>query len=459
MKLLKRRAAALLFLILLMVFGMFVFTSEYVKKGPTWVQHYSNKHLYAEGKALASGTIYDRNGEVLFQLNEGNAEYHQDKYVRIALLHAVGDGRGNIATSAQVRFKERLSGWNLVNGAYRFKGQLPPMGTDLTLSLDAKLCETAYRALNGRKGTVGVYNYETGEILCMVSSPSFDPEARPDIEKQAEKYEGVFMNRFLSATYTPGSVFKLVTAAAAIDKVEGIETQTFHCEGKKQIGEDVVTCQEVHGDITFEEALAESCNIAFAEITEQVGAANLQKYADKTGMNTALLLDGIETAKGYIEVKEAKDADLAWAGIGQANDLVNPLNFMAYMGAIANDGVRVAPRIKKVPAQELLSLLPDLGNKKERLLSKETANQLKVLMRNDVTSGYGEQAYEGLMLCAKTGTAEIGEGLAPHAWFAGFLDLPEYPLAFVVVVENGNSGIGAAAPVAAKVLHDAISEE
>ena len=64
MKLLKRRAAALLFLILLMVFGMFVFTSEYVKKGPTWVQHYSNKHLYAEGKALASGTIYDRNGEV-----------------------------------------------------------------------------------------------------------------------------------------------------------------------------------------------------------------------------------------------------------------------------------------------------------------------------------------------------------------------------------------------------------
>jgi len=456
MKLLTRRAGALLFLALAMVFGIVVFTTEYVREGPSWVQHSHNKHLYEQGKTAVSGTIYDRNGEILFSLQDGRESYHQEKSVRTAMLHTVGDGWGNISTSVQVQFRQSLSGWDFVNGAYRFKKSSPGMGSDLTLSLDAELCKTAYEALRGRKGTVGVYNYKTGEILCMVSSPSFDPTNRPDLEGDSERYEGVYMNRFLSATYTPGSVFKLVTAAAALEKVEGIESQRFSCDGKKEIGGVLVTCQEAHGDMDLKGALAVSCNIAFAEITEQVGAKNLQKYADKTGMNEALSVSGIPTAAGSVDVRKAEGADLAWAGIGQYTDMVNPLNFMAYMGAIANEGVRVSPRIFKVPDEGVASLLPDLKRKQDRVLSEETADKIKVLMRNDVVEGYGEEKFKGLELCAKTGTAEVGENLAPHAWFAGFLDREDTPYAFVVVVENGNSGISAAAPVAAKVLSFAV---
>ncbi len=445
MKLLTRRAAVLLFIVLLMIQGLGVFTYRYMTNAPQWARHYSNKHLYAQGTPLVSGTIYDRNGQILFQIENGQASYHEDRSVRTALMHAVGNGRGDVATSAQVLYQARLLGWDFVNGAYRFNNQVAHSMSDVTLTLDAELCDVAYAALNGRKGTVGVYNYKTGEILCMVSSPSYDPENPPDIEYSQERYEGVYMNRLLSATYTPGSVFKLVTAAAAIDQVDGLKGQVFHCDGEEMIDGDLVTCPEVHGDVDFEQALASSCNIAFAEITLQVGAESLQQYADKTGMTEGLKFDGITTAAGNVEAWKAKGADLAWAGIGQSSDTVNPLNFMAYMGAVANEGVSVRPK-----------LIPSSTVKKDKLISKETANELKLLMRNNVQSGYGEYRYEGLELCAKTGTAETGATTRPHAWFAGFLDREDYPLAFVVVVENGGSGIGAAAPVAAKVLKAAV---
>ena len=155
-------------------------------------------------------------------------------------MHAVGDSYGNVATSIQVAYGDRLSGWDFLNGAYRFNGQ--SFGSDMTLTLDAELCSEAYRTLKGRKGTVGVYNYKTGELLCMVSVPSFDPENRPDVEANPDKYEGVYINRLISGTYTPGSVFKLVTAAAAIDHLEQVDTIVYHCEGEKLFNGAKVTC-------------------------------------------------------------------------------------------------------------------------------------------------------------------------------------------------------------------------
>ena len=458
MRLMKRRAAVLLVMALFMTFGVCLFIVHYFQDASVWARHYSNDHLYSEGRMAVSGTIYDRNENVLFAIVDGEMQYNEDQTIRTALMHTTGDGWGNVATSAQVVFREKLMGWDVVNGAYRFNGWLSKRRSDLHLSLDADLCATAYQALNGRKGTVGVYNYETGEILCMVSSPSFDPADPPEIKEGDERYEGVYLNRFLSAAYTPGSVFKLVTVAAALDEVPGIEEETFHCDGKEEFGGETVTCPSVHGDLTFEEALAESCNIAFAEISLAVGDTALQKYADKAGFNKALTVDGIKTAVGRAEIKGTEGGDLAWAGIGQYTDTANPLNFMAYVGAIANDGVRVTPTFFS-PAEGLLSYLPDLGKEEKRILSEETAHKVRDLMRNDVVNGYGEGNYEGLMLCAKTGTAEIGDDAQPHAWFAGFLDREDYPLAFVVVVENGSSGSRVAGPVAAKVLKAAVGEE
>jgi peptidoglycan glycosyltransferase len=453
LKLLTKRALGLLVLALLVIAGLLLFTVRYALDASSWAMHPTDKHLYTNGILKTAGKIYDRNGEILLQTVDGVPQYSDNKTVRRALMPVIGDSFGNIATSLQVAYSDRLSGWDPVNGAYRFNDNLSSFSSDIILTLDSDLCATAYNAMNGRKGTVGVYNYKTGEILCMVSLPTFDPENRPDVEADPERYEGVYINRLLSGVYTPGSVFKLVTAAAAIDNLPNIGTRTFHCEGKQIIDGAEVTDLRAHGDVDFRQALAESCNISFAEISLDLGGNMLQEYAEKAGFNSSLKVNGIRTAVGRVAVKDAKGGDLAWAGIGQYNDLANPLNFMTYVGAIANDGVRVTPRF--IEDKGIKSIL--FGTAKEkRILSPETAARLGEMMRYDVTEVYGENRYEGLELCAKSGTAEVGDDKEPHSWFVGYLDREDYPLAFVVVVENGGAGSKVAGSVAAKVLKEAV---
>jgi peptidoglycan glycosyltransferase len=452
MKLMYKRALSVLVLALLLVFGVFIFGFRYLSNGAFWVRYPVNQHLYKNGALLTAGTIFDRNGAVLAKTEDGMRVFHEDRFVRTAVMHAVGDLGGNISTGAQVVYGEKLSGWDFLNGVYRYD-QTKTEAMDITLTLDAELCAVAYEALGWRKGAVGVYNYETGEILCMVSTPSYDPSNPPDVSSDPETYEGVYLNRFLSAAYTPGSIFKLVTAAAAINEIDDITSRVFHCDGSTIIGETSVTCPSAHGEVTFEEALADSCNVAFAHIAMELGGAALQRTADSTGVTAGIRFDGIRTTPGNVDCLNAEGADLAWAGIGQYTDTVNPLQFMTYVGAIANDGVSVLPKL--VMRTGFMSQLISAVNEK-RILSKSTAEKLGAMMRNNVLSNYGEMNFSGLQLCAKSGTGEVGGGEAPNAWFVGYLDREDCPLAFVVVIENGGSGSAVAAPVAASVLQAAV---
>lgn len=452
MRLLLKRSAVLLALALLLVFGLLFFMAKYFMNAPEWAGYPVNKHLFASGKPISSGAIYDRSGESLFLMSEGKAKFNQNKAVRTAVMHATGDMNGNVATGARVAFREKLAGWDFINGAYNFDRS--DFGKGITLTLDADLCAAAYKALNGQKGTVGIYNYKTGEILCMVSSSSFDPQNRPDVESNTEKYKGVYLNRLLSAVYTPGSVFKLLTSVAAIENIEGIEEKVYHCEGRLNIKGKSVTCLSAHGYVTLKQALAVSCNVAFAEITLELGADTLQEYADSSGFNSSLEVDGIRTATGKVDVSGAEGVDLAWAGIGQYTDTVNPLNVMAYMGAIANYGIRITPKI--LGGEGLLADIKGVSSGQKRIMTTNASELLGKMMRNNVISNYGEGNFKGLELCAKTGTAEVGGGLRPHSWFAGYLNRDDFPLAFVVIVENGGSGSKVAGAMASKVLREAV---
>jgi peptidoglycan glycosyltransferase len=466
MKLLLRRAAVLLVLIAFLVLGLLVFMTKYFSNAPQWANYPANKHLYTNGKPISSGTIYDRNDNILYRMTDGSIEFHKKKTVRTAVMHATGDLDNNVSTGAALAFRDKLSGWDFINGVYRFDGNRGGItgnskevdgGGSIALTLDANLCETAYKALNGRNGAVGVYNYKTGEILCMVSAPSFDPQNPPDVKGNPEKYKGVYINRLLSAVYTPGSVFKLVTAAAAIDHIDDIENRVYQCNGRLNMDGVLVTCPSAHGEVTLEKALADSCNVAFGEIACELGGEMLQQYADMAGFNSSLQVNGLRTATGVVDVSGAQGADLAWAGIGQYTDTANPLNFMTYMGAIANGGVRVTPVI--LDNRGVFSRLIDLMPERKRILSSGTAEKLGRMMRNNVVSSYGEENFKGLELCAKSGTAEVGKGLRPHSWFAGYLDRDDFPLAFVVVIENGGSGSKIAGSVAAKVLKAAVDDK
>lgn len=447
MKSLSARTAVLVALTLLFVVGLAAFTVQYFNHAAAWAQHPSNRHFYTDAELNALGSVYDRSGNILMQMVDGDIKFNEDAMVRTALMHTTGDLDNNVETAVQIAFRDRLTGWNLLNGAYRFNDRLNSSNA-LILTLDANLCATAYKELKGRKGAVGIYNYKTGEILCMVSSPSFDPETPPGLTRSPERYEGVYLNRLLSAAYTPGSVFKLVTATAALDHLPGIEDTLYRCNGEMQIDGNMVTCQAAHGEVTLKEALAHSCNIAFAQIALELGADRLQEYAERAGFNSALEVDGINTAIGKVDLTNAAGAELAWAGIGQFTNTANPINFMAYIGAIANKGLLVAP---KILADKGIFSSIDLKRKK-RVLLEETAVKLGNMMRNNTISVYGEGNFRGLELCAKSGTAEVGGEKRPHAWFTGYLARDDFPLAFIVVIESGGSGSLAAATVAAKVL-------
>ena len=447
MKKIEKRAVMCLILAGVLLAGLAVFCFKFVVYGGKWAGFPSNSHLYSNG-VLVQGTVLDRNGTVLSQGANGVRTYHDSERIRRATLHAVGDPGGKIGSGALTQFAGKLTGYNFINGAY----SMTEKGQKLYLTLDADLCATAYRALDGRNGTVGVYNYRTGEILCMVSTPTFDPLNPPETPA-----EGSYVNKLLSGTVVPGSIFKLVTTAAAIDNLPDLFEREFTCTGSLVVGDSTITCPKAHGTLSVQDALAVSCNCTYAQLTEELGTETMKKTVDQLGLTKSLSVDGINTAKGSFSFTEG--ASLAWAGIGQGEDLLNPCTMLTYMGAIANGGQPVLPRIlSKVTTAGGIQTEFHFQKSGSRMLSADTAAKLTEMMHYDVVHIYGEGNYPGLDLCAKSGTAEVGAGLTPNAWFSGFIRNEEHPLAFIVLVENGGSGSSVAGSVANKVLQAAIAK-
>ena len=287
----------------------------------------------------------------------------------------------------------------------------------------------------------------------MVSTPAFDPADPPDIQEGDERYEGVYVNRFLSSTFTPGSVFKTVTLTAAIENLPDLFGRTFTCTGSTVVGGETITCPSAHGTMDIGGAFANSCNGVFAQLAAELGADTMTKYVEQAGLLSRYSVDGIQTAQGSYDLTGATQGQLGWSGVGQYNDLVNPCAMMVWMGAVANGGKAAVPHL----IQEVDGGLPQLslpfGKETGTLIQSDTARTLADLMAQNVVQTYGSGRFPNMDICAKSGTAEVGGDKRPNAWFVGFLRNEDAPYAFAVVVEEGGSGASAAGNVAAQVLN------
>lgn len=448
MKKIERRAVVCLALAVLLTAGLGIFLVRYLTDGGSWASSAFNRHLYNSSGQLASGTVLDQDGDVLSTVVDGERTYYDNATVRKATLHVVGDLQGNIGTGALNAFADQLTGYNLLNGAFGAK-----QGSDLYLTIDARYNYEAYEALGGKSGTVAVYNYKTGEILCLVSAPSYDPLNVPADLETNERYEGAYLNRFLSSTFTPGSVYKTVTLTAAIEEIPDLFSRSWTCTGSIQIGDETIICSGTHGEQDIGTAFANSCNVAFAQIAQELGASTLESYTKKAGLMDSYSINGLPTAKGTFDFTGITDGELGWAGVGQYHNLVNPASLMVYMGAIANGGKAAEPYLieKRVSALGIPSL-PHFTHKTGTLISQSTAEILADMMAANVEQTYGSSRFPNMDICAKSGTAEVGDGKTPHAWFTGFLRNEDAPYAFVVLVENGGGGSSVAGTVAGKVL-------
>ena len=433
MKRITGRAVSVLLLAVCLLLGAALFVLRYTSEGRDWALFYSRAN------AGAGGELTDRNGVVLASFDTVRSAFAEDAATRIACFHVTGDYWNRTGTGALSMYWDDMQDYDILEGTSSSEPK------QLRLTIDASLCRAAYRAIGtGRKGAVMMMNYRTGEVLVMVSAPSTDP-----IDGEAAIQEGTFINRCLSATYTPGSVFKLVTAAAAIETIPQLYDLHFTCEGVYPIGSVDITCSGTHGEESFSQALADSCNASFAQITVRTGYAAMAEHVKAYGFVDRQDLDGIPAIAGHYWEEHPGDAELAWSGIGQSTDLVCPYTLLRFVAAIANDGILCTPRL----------LMTDDPPVETRLVAAETAGKLKELMRYTARVSYAPSVnFPGVYgLCAKTGTAELGNGTS-HAWFTGFLDDPAHPYAFVVLIERGGGGLAQAGVAANTLLQAALSQ-
>lgn len=450
MKRVLRRSTLILIITIAFIGGVGFLSFELITNADSWANQPYNAHIAGSGGLAQAGSISDRNGTVLAQTVDGSRVYNEDMSVRKALMHVVGDNSLNISTAVQSRYRSQLTGYSLIWGLNM--PQSLKTSHDMTLTVDAKTCSAAYDILAGydKKGACVVYNYKTGEVICSVSTLAYDPEAPPEITEENEsEYEGVYLDNVLSSSYTPGSIFKIITSSAAIENIPDIYDRTWTCTGKEEIGGSDITCVESHGTINFKEAMAHSCNIVFAELAVELGADKMTAAAEKVGINLSFDVDGVETAKGNYDISKANTNQLAWSGVGQYNDEVNPMQMAIICGAIANGGTAVNPTFIKDGTGDLLkSLGINTAKSGRQMFSPDTAAKLDEIMRYTITDYYGDYLFGGLTVCAKTGTAEVGEGKEPNGWMVGYSKDEDCPLAFACVVEDSGFGFTYAGPVA-----------
>lgn len=440
------RSVSILVLIAVLIGGLGFFFGDYFANGGKWVMHEGSPHVYS-GENIGTGIVTDRNGILLLNMNDQRT-YAVTKQLRMSTLHWLGDQYGYISAPAIATYAEAMAGYNSLTGLYSYSG-----AGQAKLTVWSQLQITALEAMGNYKGTVAVYNYKTGEILCAVSTPTYDPYEIPDIAGDTTgAYEGVYMNRFIQSVYIPGSIFKIVTTAAALEEIPDIREQTFTCTGTYAYGIDTVTCEYAHGTLDLNSAMTRSCNCAYAQIVDQIGAKRLSEYVDKYQVTDPVRFDGITTAAGNFEAASS-GVEAAWSGIGQFTDQINPCRFMTFVGAVANGGVAAMPHIVGEVTCDGAVTYSAETQMSQRIMPKEVAEILWDMMRNNVVKNYGADNFPGLTVCAKSGTGQVGGDQKSNAMFTGFVADDEYPLAFIVAVEDAGYGRAVCVPILSKILN------
>lgn len=447
------RSMTLLILVLLLIGGFGFFLVEYFVNSENWVVHSGSPHVYninevqnEQVENIDCGVIVDRDLHLIVDMHDAWT-YADSLALRQSMVHWVGDRLGNISAPAMSHYAADLAGFDRLNGLYNYgqKGGL----AELTLS--GALQTAALEAMGDYKGTVAVFNYKTGELLCAVTTPNYDPDNIPLFEEGDPLYEGLYVNRFTQSAYIPGSVFKIVTLAAALEVNPAITEQAFSCTGSYKIGNEEITCEDPHWNQSLKDAFLNSCNCAFAQIAQQLGGDTLQQYVEKFGVIQPVSFDGITTQKGNFKAVGEADLNVAWSGIGQYLDLVNPCAFLTFVGAVANDGKVITPHlVGKISVGNNITYKakPNVG---EQIMSEATAHILQDYMKNNVVGKYGAEHFHGLTAGAKTGTGEV-DGQKPNATLAGFVEDETLPLAFMICVEDAGYGRTVCIPIISEIL-------
>ena len=361
----------------------------------------------------------------------------------------------------------------ILNGlGYRIiKGDNKNKKLDIRLTIDYHIQSTIEQALDkrGLTGAIVVENVNNGDIVAMCSKPDFDPN---DIERYLSNNKRPLFNRAV-AQYNLGSVFKLIDLAAVFERNPNFN-MIYNCPGYIQVGDKEFKCSSYekggHGTIDINSSLAVSCNSYFINMALDLGVEPILSMCNTLGLgnNTGLSLQGIDEAKGFVSLlSDIKNpGDIANISIGQGQILATPVQIADLIATIANGGIKNNINVVDCVVNEEGNKVRDFKEiSQKRVISEVTAERIKTLMEEVVSTGTGKQAnldgYGGAG--GKTGSAETGQYIDGEkiiqAWFAGYFPAkaPKYSVA--IFIEDGKSGGTAAAPIFAEIGAEIMSKE
>jgi penicillin-binding protein 2 len=349
--------------------------------------------------------------------------------------------------------------------------QAPENGKDVQLTLDLRIQRIVEEAISGRKGSVVLMEAQTGEIIALANYPNFNPAVF--VNNRTNLISGLFnnsdaplINRAISSSYPPASVFKIAVSAAALE-LKKINTSTnYFCQGSTMVGSRKFACWDVHGAEDIFQAIAHSCDVYFYKTGLLVGAQNIHDYASRLGFGRNVGFELPYETSGFIpspiwrkinKFQNWYDGDTANLTIGQGDCLVTPLQATNMMAVFANGGYLLNPYIVKSVGGL------DFSAKKKKLTAVNfKKNTLEIIlkgMRRVVTDENGTAnalSTLSVAVAGKTGTAQVSRG-ANHGWFVGFFPFQKPKFVICVFLENGGSGH--AASLVTKQIIDAMSKQ
>lgn len=319
-----------------------------------------------------------------------------------------------------------------------------PVGATVYTTINARAQQAAAQALGNRKGAVVALDPKTGAVLALVSSPSYDPNrlASTDLatartawtELNADKGRPM-ANRATKEVYPPGSTFKLVTAAAALENGMKADSQVASPASLTLPQTSVKLTNEVNcgGEkSTIDHALQVSCNTAFANLGLQLGDAKLREQARKFGFDQPFEDDLASAASRF--PGQLDKPQLAMSAIGQFDVAASPLQMAVVAAGIANDGQVMEPYlVQEVRAADLSVISSHRTQELQRAMNEDNARSLQQMMVNVVDKGTGQRAaVSGVRVGGKTGTAQSDPKRPPYAWFVGFAKDPDVAIAVFI---------------------------
>lgn len=428
-----------------------------------------NRRPENPAKKMVRGEIRDRNGAILAMDDPADATrrvypfgaatchvvgYHDPKYGMTGIEaadHPFLEG----TTTATPEERERF-GRNLLSGADLY-------GNDLQLTIDVRLQQEATRLLAGVRGAAVALDPRTGDILALASAPAFDPSRLQPSLFTARGEDSALLNRAIQGLYPPGSTFKIVAAAAALEQGSA---PVLDCPPEGFVparGTQPIRDHEYyaaarrgrswggHGRIGLPRAMAKSSNVYFAQLGVSLGAAGLAEQAARFHFNEDIvLLDGsagrlVAKAAAFPDVKPGDRGAAAQLAIGQGRLVGTPFQMAMIGAAVANNGRLMRPRLLTKQAPELLGAA----------MTPASAKKLREILRGVVADGTARAAdLSGLAVAGKTGTAQTPRG-EDHAWFLCMAPANRPTIVVVALVEHGGFGSTAALPVAVGLLKKA----